>query len=127
MGSNRVRGRYDRIDRSHDGRVTITDYKSSDVRDPVTANRRARESLQLSIYALAHEATNGRPPDEVALHFLETGLVGRSEAGERRLERARDKILATAEGIRAGAFDATPGPTPCGYCPYREICPDASR
>ena len=127
LGRDRVRGRYDRVDRDESGRVTITDYKSSDVRDPVTANRRARESLQLSIYALAYEAANGRPPDELALHFLESGLVGRSEAGERRLERAKEKIVATAEGIRAGAFAATPGPTQCGYCPYRDICPDASR
>lgn len=127
VGRDRVRGRYDRVDRDEDGTVTITDYKSSDVRDPVTANRRARESLQLSMYALAYEAANGRPPDTLALHFLESGLVGRSEAGERRLDRAREKILSTAEGVRAGAFEATPAPTACGYCPYREICPDASR
>ena len=77
IGRERVRGRYDRVDREDDGRVTITDYKSSDVRDPATANRRARESLQLSIYALAYQAQHGRVPDELALHFLESGIVGR--------------------------------------------------
>jgi hypothetical protein len=40
---------------------TITDYKSSDVRDPVKARQRARESLQLQIYAMGYEAYDGPP------------------------------------------------------------------
>jgi DNA helicase-2/ATP-dependent DNA helicase PcrA len=127
FGRDRLRGRYDRVDRDEAGRVVITDYKSSDVRDLPTANRRARESLQLSIYALAHEAETGALPDELALHFLESGIVGRAEPTERRLEKAQEQLGAAAEGIRGGRFDATPGPMRCGYCPFREICPDASR
>ncbi len=127
LGRDRVRGRYDRVDEEPDGRVVITDYKSSDVRDPATAQRRARESLQLAIYALAWEAQHGRLPDQLALHFLESGLVGRSEPGERRLERAQEKVAIAAEGIRAGRFMATPGMARCGFCPFREICPDAAR
>ena len=57
--------------------MTITDYKSSDVRDPAKARQRARESLQLQIYAMGYEAMTGRLPDAVALHFLESGLVGK--------------------------------------------------
>jgi len=127
FGPDRLRGRYDRVDRDEAGRVIITDYKSSDVRDLATANRRARESLQLSIYALAHEAQHGALPDELALHFLESGIVGRTGAGEKRLEKAQEKLAQAAEGIRAGRFEATPSPMRCGYCPFREICPDASR
>ncbi|HEU5325035.1 MAG TPA: ATP-dependent DNA helicase [Candidatus Limnocylindria bacterium] len=127
FGPDRIRGRYDRIDRDEAGRVVITDYKSSDVRDLVTANRRSRESLQLSIYALAYEAQHGQLPDELALHFLESGLVGRSEPTEKRLERATEKLGSAAAGIRAGNFEANPSVMRCGYCPFREICPDASR
>ncbi len=127
LGGDRVRGRYDRVDTEADGRVVITDYKSSDVRDPATANRRARESLQLSIYAIAYEAQHGRLPDELSLHFLESGLVGRSEPSEKRLERAHAKLARAAEGIRARRFDATPTSMACGFCPFREICPDAVR
>jgi DNA helicase II / ATP-dependent DNA helicase PcrA len=127
LGGDRVRGRYDRVDSEADGRVVITDYKSSDVRDPATANRRSRESLQLSIYALAYEAQHGRVPDELSLHFLESGLVGRSEASAKRLERAQGKLALAAEGIRARRFEATPTPMVCGFCPFREICPDAAR
>jgi DNA helicase-2/ATP-dependent DNA helicase PcrA len=127
MGRDRIGGRYDRVDVEPDGRVMITDYKSSDVRDAATANRRARESLQLGIYALAWEARHQRLPDGLSLHFLESGLVGRSEASERRAARAQEMVATAAEGIRAGAFDATPSLQRCGYCPFREICPDAAR
>ena len=127
FGPDRLRGRYDRVDRDESGRVTITDYKSSDVGDLATANRRSRESLQLSIYALAHEAETGSLPDELALHFLETGLVGRSSPSEKRLAAAQEKLSDVASGIRAGRFGASPSLMRCGYCPFREICPDASR
>jgi DNA helicase II / ATP-dependent DNA helicase PcrA len=127
LGPDRVRGRYDRVDRDVDGRTVITDYKSSDVRDPSTANRRARESLQLAIYALAYEAQHGRLPDELALHFLESGLVGRSTPAARRMEKAAEQVSAAATGIRSGRFEAKPSPMRCGFCPFREICPDAAR
>ena len=127
FGPDRLRGRYDRVDRDEAGRVVITDYKSSDVRDLATASRQARESLQLSIYALAHEAQHGSLPDELALHFLESGIVGRVAPTEKRLEKAQERLTEAAEGIRAGRFEANPSAMRCGYCPFREICPDASR
>ena len=95
LGGDRVRGRWDRVDvepiagdptaptarartpsRRADvvsptlgmlgrERVTITDYKSSDVRDPAKARQRARDSLQLQIYAMGYEAMTGRLPDAV--------------------------------------------------------------
>ena len=127
LGRDRVRGRYDRVDRDPDGRISITDYKSSDVRDPATAGRRSRESLQLSIYALAYESQHGRLPDELALHFLESGIIGRSTASPRRLAKASEQVTTASEGIRAGDFAANPSPMRCGFCPFREICPDAAR
>ncbi|HEX2221845.1 MAG TPA: ATP-dependent DNA helicase [Candidatus Limnocylindria bacterium] len=127
FGADRLRGRYDRVDIDDDGRVRITDYKTSDVRDPATAARRARESLQLSVYALAWEAQHGSLPDALDLHFVESGLVGTSAPSEKRLARATGQVGEAAEGIRAGRFGATPSPMRCGYCPFREICPDASR
>ena len=71
-------------------RVTITDYKSSDVRDPAKARQRARDSLQLQIYAMGYEAMTGRLPDQVALHFLDSGLVGQVDVDPKRVAKARD-------------------------------------
>jgi ATP-dependent DNA helicase UvrD/PcrA len=106
--------------------VVITDYKSSDVRDPVKARQRARDSLQLQIYAMAYEAMTGRLPDAVQLHFLDSGLVGRADVDPKRLEKARQKIATTAAGIRARAFDATPSTMACTYCPFRDVCPSSA-
>ena len=152
LDGDRIRGRWDRVDIErledaggheaggrplhadvvsptlpglHDERVTITDYKSSDVRDPARARQRARESLQLSIYALGYQAQTGRLPDAVQLYFLESGLIGRSEVDDRRLNRARDQIAQAATGIRARAFEATPDYLACSYCAFREICPSS--
>jgi DNA helicase-2/ATP-dependent DNA helicase PcrA len=108
-----------------DEEVTITDYKSSDVRDPARARKRARESLQLQIYAMAYEAQTGRLPDAIQLHFLESGLVGRAEVDPRRLDKARDRIREAAAGIRARRFAARPDFLACQYCAFREICPSS--
>jgi DNA helicase-2/ATP-dependent DNA helicase PcrA len=153
LGGDRVRGRMDRLDIErvlpgeartgegerqlpdvatpalpglHPERVTITDYKSSDVRDPVRARERARDSLQLQIYAMAYQAETGRLPDALQLYFLESGLIGRTEVDEKRLEKARDSIARAAAGIRARRFDATPDYLACGYCAFREICPTSA-
>jgi DNA helicase-2/ATP-dependent DNA helicase PcrA len=107
-------------------RVTITDYKSSDVRDPAKAKERARDSLQLQIYAMAFQAESGRLPDALQLWFLESGLVGRVEVEEKRLEKARASIRQAAAGIRALNFDATPEYIACGYCAFRDICPSSA-
>ncbi len=150
LDGDRIRGRMDRVDiqrvepgHARDGleerqhsdvtspalpglhpeRVTITDYKSSDVRDPARARERARESLQLQIYAMAYQAETGRLPDTLQLYFLESGLVGRAEADEKRLDKARDSIGRAAAGIRARRFEPAPDYLACGYCAFREICP----
>ena len=43
------------------------------------------------------------------------------------MEKALDQVGIAAEGIRAGRFEASPSAMRCGYCPFREICPDAQR
>jgi DNA helicase-2/ATP-dependent DNA helicase PcrA len=152
LDGDRVRGRWDRVDiEPIDGppeppsgdadadpttdvvtptlgimgreRVTITDYKSSDVRDPARARQRARDSLQLQIYAMGYEALTGQLPDAIALHFLESGLVGKVPVDPKRLERARGRIRTAAAGIRARDYTPRPDPLACSWCAFRDICP----
>ena len=106
--------------------VVITDYKSSDVRDPAKARERAKNSLQLSIYAMAYEAMTGRLPDEVALNFLQTGLIGSSPVDRKRIDKARDAVRGAAAGMRARDFAPKPDYIACGFCAYREICPSSA-
>ncbi len=104
-------------------RVVITDYKSSDVRDPARARERARDSLQLTIYAMAWQAQTGRLPDAVALHFLESGLVGTADVDGARVERGVASIRAAAAGIRGRQFEPTPSYLGCSWCALRDVCP----
>ncbi len=122
LGRDRVRGRFDRVDAEPEG-VVVTDYKSGDVRDQAKADRKARESLQLQIYALAQQATTGSLPAAVRLHFLDSGVIGRARVAPARLDRAREKLERAADAIRRRRFEPTPDPVGCGFCPFRHICP----
>ena len=121
LGQDVIRGRIDRIDATDQGAV-ITDYKSSDVREQKRADIRARDSLQLQVYALAHEAETGQLPDRVQLHFVESGVVGSAAPSQDKLDKARAKLAAAADDIRAAKFEPKPSAIACGYCPFRTIC-----
>jgi DNA helicase-2/ATP-dependent DNA helicase PcrA len=125
LGTTKVVGRFDRVD-ERDGRVAIIDYKSSAVRDQKEADRKAKESLQLAIYALAYAEMHGRIPDSVELHFLESGLAGSARKTEADLTETRGTIGEVARGIRRRDFAATPGYMQCSYCAFREICPSTA-
>ncbi|MBI3011741.1 MAG: ATP-dependent helicase [Candidatus Omnitrophica bacterium] len=119
-----VIGRWDRVD-CHGDDVVIIDYKSSEVSDQAAADRRARESLQLLLYALAWQRLSGRIPTRVELRFLETDVTGQARFTEKDLERAQHVLKDAARGIRAGDFHAKPQEFACRWCAFQSICPFA--
>jgi DNA helicase-2/ATP-dependent DNA helicase PcrA len=122
LDKNRVQGRYDLV-LEEAGETTIVDFKTGDVREAKAAERRARESLQLDIYALAHLRTKGRLPDRVELRFLETGLAGSRRPTPQEATATEARIRAAASAIRKREFPARPTFFACSQCPFREICP----
>jgi len=123
LDRDRITGRWDRVDVIN-GKVSIIDYKSSQVRDKKKADKRTKESLQLGIYALAYYKIFGKIPDSVKLHFLETGIVGEAHLTEDDLDAVVDKIRKASRGIREGIFNPQPSYISCRFCPYQSICPD---
>jgi DNA helicase-2/ATP-dependent DNA helicase PcrA len=119
---NRVQGRYDLVIEK-DGEVAIVDFKTGEVRDAKAAEKRAKESLQLDIYALAHLQTRGRLPDRVELRFLESGLVAGRRPTAEEAAVTEERIREAAAAIRRREFPAKPTWMACGQCPFREICP----
>ena len=122
LGPDRVRGRFDRVDEDLLG-ATIVDYKTGEVAKQKIANRRAAESLQLKIYALAWREMNGALPQRVELRFLESQTVGRHTPTGNDVEEAIRQVKAAAAGIRARRFEATPSYRACRFCAYSQICP----
>lgn len=129
VGTTRVRGRWDRVDlrKTADGdEVVVIDFKTSDVRTQKDADRRAKDSRQLEIYALAYQRQYSRTPDRLELHFLgpRQVLVGSTVPVPEKLAEAANVIEATANGIRAQQFTATPNfYRACRYCAFASICP----
>jgi len=122
-GSVRLIGVFDRIDVA-DGAGTIIDYKTSNVRTQEQTDRRAKESLQLALYAIAYERMFGALPVALELRFLTPEVrVGRSEPTPKRIEKAREKVSLAERGIRSGVFPGKPAFQACRRCPYAGICP----
>jgi ATP-dependent DNA helicase UvrD/PcrA len=122
LKSTKITGRWDRIDEIG-GEVCVIDYKSSNVRSQKKADDETRKSLQLALYALAYREQNGKIPERLELHFLESGLIGRTRKTEGDLEKTVGRIEEVAFGIRAGDFGARPTYMACRYCAYQSICP----
>jgi DNA helicase-2/ATP-dependent DNA helicase PcrA len=121
----KVVGRYDLVV-ERDGHVAILDFKTSAVDDAKAAAKRARESLQLDVYALAHLKTVGRLPDWVELRFLESGLSAGKRPTLEETNETDDRIREVAARVRRRRFPATPSFMACGQCAFREICPYTS-
>jgi DNA helicase-2/ATP-dependent DNA helicase PcrA len=117
-----IRGRWDRVD-DKNGKVHIVDYKTSEIKRQAEADKRAKESLQLAIYALAWQEKYKKLPYRTELYFIENGLIGSVAKLEKDVSRTWDKIRKVEQGIRKADFTAKPNSRVCSYCSYSEICP----
>ena len=118
VGSARLTGRVDRIDRTGPDTVAIVDYKTGKPRSQEDAD----ESLQLSLYALAVRDAFGKHADRLIFHNLENNIEVCTTRTDGELEAAKLRVQEAAEAIARGEFAAKPG-YQCSYCPYRNLCP----
>jgi DNA helicase-2/ATP-dependent DNA helicase PcrA len=121
---NKIRGRFDRVDMEQDGAVII-DFKTSQITKQKDADKRTKESMQLSLYALAYQNIFKELPKRVELYFLEAGLIGTDKKDEGDLEKVKQQIKEASVGLRRRIFEARPGYMVCTYCAYNQICPSA--
>jgi DNA helicase-2/ATP-dependent DNA helicase PcrA len=119
IGDVTVTGSMDRIDETPDG-IVVIDYKTSELDDPGKADQKAKESLQLFVYALAYREMTGRAPDRLELRYVLGGEVGSAIPTEDRLEKTSERIASIAESIRAGEFTPRPSVRSCSICACRQ-------
>ncbi|MDD3773808.1 MAG: ATP-dependent DNA helicase [Patescibacteria group bacterium] len=118
-----IRGRFDAIFPGEKG-VRIFDFKSSFLGEE-EGLRRARESLQLKLYAWAYYKIKKNLPQSLGLVFLNSNHHAEITPTLRQFKSLEEKIRTTARGIRQKEFEATPSQFTCRYCAFRETCPFA--
>lgn len=144
FGGVALRGRIDRIDGRGDGLV-VTDYKSAGV-VPGHGSFESHGIMQLPVYLAAASALLDGEPDgaifrslssRTARGFWRADRLSLFECGSRTdavgadevsviLRQAADRVVAAAEGIRAG--DMAPvqgGCSACASCSARAVCREA--
>jgi DNA helicase II / ATP-dependent DNA helicase PcrA len=118
VGSAKLAGRVDRIDRTGPETVAIVDYKTGKPKSQEDAD----ESLQLSLYALAAREALGKRADRLIFHNLENNTPVCTTRNDGELEAAKLRVRKVAEGIARGEFPPNPK-YHCAFCPYRNLCP----
>ncbi|HSZ64471.1 MAG TPA: ATP-dependent DNA helicase [Terriglobales bacterium] len=118
VGTAKLTGRVDRIDSTGPDSVAIVDYKTG---KPKTQDD-ADESLQLSLYAIAAEATLGKRADRLIFHNLENNTTISTARNHAELEEAKLRVQKVAAAVARGEFPPNPK-YHCAFCPYRNLCP----
>ncbi len=115
-----IHGYIDRIDRTSSGGLEIVDYKTS----RELSREDARESEQLSIYQVLVESNYSEPVEGLTLYHLRSLTPLRAPPRPRgSLLGLYDRLGSVSDGIRAQAFEPTPG-RQCSRCDFRAICPE---
>ena len=115
-----IHGYIDRIDRGVAGGLEIVDYKTS--RELSAGD--AKDSDQLSMYQVLVESNYSEPVEGLTLYHLRSLTPIRVPPRDRgSLTRLYDRLGGVSDGIRAEAFEPTPG-RHCGRCDFRSICPE---
>jgi len=120
----KVGGRIDRIDTLPDGRIEIIDYKTG---KNVPTEKKVREDLQLSFYALAatevRDGILGKDPSDIllTLYYLEEDKKISTTRTREDIEKAKADILTKVEEIQTSDFTCSHSIL-CKQCEYQMLC-----
>ncbi|HEY5096853.1 MAG TPA: PD-(D/E)XK nuclease family protein [Acidimicrobiales bacterium] len=123
LGTMRLRGILDRLDRTPDGEYVVIDYKTG--RAPSEAFEHSK-MIGVHIYALLCEEVLGRRPVQVKLLHLKEPTTIIAEPSEQAIRGQRQKALAVWSAIERACHDEDfrPRTSPlCRFCRFKEFCP----
>jgi putative RecB family exonuclease len=115
-----IHGYIDRIDRTVEGGLEILDYKTS----RELSGDDARDSEQLSIYQVLVENNYTEPVEGLTLYHLRSLTPHRVPPRPKEtLDTLHDRLGTVVDGIRAEAYEPTPG-RQCSRCDFQSRCPE---
>ncbi len=115
-----IHGYIDRIDRTPEGGLEVVDYKTS----RELSGEDARLSDQLSIYQILVESNYTEPVEGLTLYHLRSLTAHRVPPRPKTaLLALHDRLGTVQDGIRAEAFEPTPG-RQCSRCDFQNRCPE---
>lgn len=115
-----IHGYIDRLDRAATGGLEIVDYKTS----RELSQEDARDSDQLTIYQVLVERNYPDRVDGLTLYHLRSlTAIRASPRPKSALESVYDRLGQVTDGIRAEAYDPTPG-RHCRRCEFQSLCPE---
>ena len=119
IGTVKLRGRIDRIDKDGTG-YTVVDYKTS---KKASSLNELKKDMQMLVYALAVKEIypNGNPL-KVGNWFLRTNEKIFFEPEKQAIEAMKTEIADTAAKIKAAAFEPKKGTWECTQCDYKCLC-----
>lgn len=129
IGEHEIKGKIDRVDLVElPNRVRIIDYKtgkpkSSEKKEDV---KMAKESLQLSIYAMAAKECFNWELVDLQLYYLNGNSTLTTSRDQAELETARKDIQMLAKGILDSNFDPQPSQHICKHCDFKHLCPHSA-
>jgi DNA helicase-2/ATP-dependent DNA helicase PcrA len=113
-----VKGRMDQVNRIGEKEIEIVDYKTGKAKD----SKKADDSLQLSVYAIAAEEVLELKPSRLVFYNLTTNEAVATTRDAKTLAKTKQTVAEVADRIRAKDFGAKPGFN-CKYCDFEPLCP----
>jgi len=123
IGGVRLRGIIDRLDRTSDGELVVSDYKTGRAPSP---KYEQNHLSGVQLYALLCQEVLGQRPVEVKLLHLKEPTVITAAPSDQGLRGQRTKTVAVWDAIdracRSEDFRPKTGPL-CNWCNFKAFCP----
>lgn len=124
LGKFQVRGYVDRLERSPEGGLVITDYKTGKAPRENDVSNKMR---QLEMYAYMVRALRGELPAKMRLMYLKDGVVLEQQPTETSIKFLEKRTIALYEAIERACTTASFPPRRsglCNFCNFKQWCPE---
>jgi DNA helicase-2/ATP-dependent DNA helicase PcrA len=117
-----IKGQIDRIDKNHEGKLIVIDYKTGKVKDKI----RAEDKKQLLIYQIAMETSqelrNLGEIKELMYYFLDNSSRQSFKGNSEEIQETKNDMIMTIQKIKSKIFQPAPAKEICKYCDFKDIC-----